>query len=100
MINDAVKASPETHKLLFENDEIRVIEVTIKPGQKEPLHRHMYKSALLIHSPAKLRFTNQQGNLIAEKIEQGIIWRDPEEGHSVENIDQTPFRAYRFELKK
>jgi hypothetical protein len=31
---DVVKVSPETHKVLLENDEVRVLDVHSKPGEK------------------------------------------------------------------
>lgn len=36
--NDALAAAPQHHKLLFENDEVRVLEVSVPPGVREPLH--------------------------------------------------------------
>lgn len=30
--NDALAAAPQNHKLPFENDEVRVLEVTVQPG--------------------------------------------------------------------
>ncbi len=35
---DAVTAAPQNHKILFENDEVRVLEVSIPPHSQEPLH--------------------------------------------------------------
>jgi hypothetical protein len=35
---DALAAAPQNHKLLFENDDVRVLEVTVPPGVREPLH--------------------------------------------------------------
>ena len=37
---DAVKAAPENHKVIFENEHVRVLEVTIAPHSKEPIHVH------------------------------------------------------------
>jgi hypothetical protein len=33
-IDDIVKISPDVHQVVFENDAIRVLEVTVKPGAK------------------------------------------------------------------
>ena len=38
-IDDIVKISPDVHQVLFENDAIRVLEVTVKPGAKVPMHK-------------------------------------------------------------
>jgi hypothetical protein len=37
---DAVAAAPGNHRVLLENDRVRVLEVTVNPGEREPLHAH------------------------------------------------------------
>ncbi len=37
---DAVKVAPEHYTVLLENDKVRVLEVKIKPGEKEAMHTH------------------------------------------------------------
>jgi hypothetical protein len=37
---DPLKVCPETHKLLFENAMLRVIEAKVPPGSTEPKHSH------------------------------------------------------------
>jgi len=41
---DAVVAAPKHHKILFENDNIRVLEVTLEPNEEEPVHHHRWPS--------------------------------------------------------
>ena len=43
---DAVKAAPNSHKVLFENDKIRILEVTVEPYGFEPMHIHRYASVM------------------------------------------------------
>ena len=38
---DPLKVCPDTHKLLFENAVVRVIEAKVPPGQTEPKHSHL-----------------------------------------------------------
>jgi hypothetical protein len=45
---DGVKAAPETHKVIFENEHVQVLEVTIPPHSKEPVHTHCLPSTLYI----------------------------------------------------
>ena len=33
---DALIAAPDSHRLLLENDRVRVLEVVIEPGAREP----------------------------------------------------------------
>jgi hypothetical protein len=53
--DDALASAPQNHKLLFENDEVRVIEVTVPPGVREPLHAHRYPSVLYYISSAHMK---------------------------------------------
>jgi hypothetical protein len=43
---DAVKAAPGSHKVLFENEKIRILEVTVDPYGFEPMHTHRYPSVM------------------------------------------------------
>lgn len=45
---DAVIAAPANHKVLFENDRLRVLEVTLEPGQEEPLHHHRWPCVFVL----------------------------------------------------
>ena len=54
---DAVAAAPDNHRVVFENEKVRVLEVTIKPGEKEPFHEHPLFSVMSITRGAPLRIT-------------------------------------------
>lgn len=45
---DAATAAPDHHKVLFENDKLRVLEVTLKPQDEEPLHHHRWPSVFVL----------------------------------------------------
>lgn len=100
MAKDALEASPKSTKKLFENDQVRVLEVEIKPGEKEPLHIHKWKGVMIVTSPAKLRYYDGNDKVEFEASQSGAEWREPSGIHSVENIDKTVFKAFRVELKK
>jgi hypothetical protein len=44
---DAVVAAPANHKVLFENDSLRVLEVTLAAGEEEPIHHHRWRSVFI-----------------------------------------------------
>jgi hypothetical protein len=44
---DAVVAAPANHKVLFENDRLRVLEVILHPGEEEPVHHHRWPSVFV-----------------------------------------------------
>ncbi len=45
---DAVAAAPDHHKVIFENDMLRVLEVTLHPNDEEPLHHHRWPSVFVL----------------------------------------------------
>jgi len=101
---DAVSAAPESHKVLLENEKVRVVEVIISQGRREPKHTHKWPSVMIVDKPAKIVYYNEKdkGRLIShnKNIKQPIVeWINPEKPHSVENIDVIPYHAIRIELK-
>ena len=44
---DAVIAAPGNHKVLFENDRLRVLEVILEPAEEEPVHHHRWPSVFV-----------------------------------------------------
>jgi hypothetical protein len=44
---DAVIADPKHHKVLFENERLRVLEVTLEPKDEEPVHHHRWPSVFV-----------------------------------------------------
>jgi quercetin dioxygenase-like cupin family protein len=95
---DPVKTSPQYYKVLLENDQMRVFEYRLKPGEKEPMHSH---SAGVIYwlSGAKLRITFPDGKTEERTVATGdTTWRDPVT-HAVENIGDTEAHAIAVDLK-
>jgi hypothetical protein len=44
---DAVIAAPTNHKVVFENDRLRVLEVILEPDEEEPTHHHRWPSVFV-----------------------------------------------------
>jgi len=44
---DAVVAAPKHHKVIFENERLRVLEVTLEPNDEEPTHHHRWPSVFV-----------------------------------------------------
>ena len=44
---DAVVAAPASHNIMLENEQVRVLEVIVRPGEKEPMHHHKWQSIML-----------------------------------------------------
>ena len=44
---DAVVAAPKHHKVIFENERLRVLEVALEPNDEEPIHHHRWPSVFV-----------------------------------------------------
>jgi beta-alanine degradation protein BauB len=95
---DPTKQSPQFYKVLLENDQVRVLEYHLKPGEKEPMHSHP-AGVVYVLSGAKLKFTFPDGRTEERAATTGeTIWREPVT-HAVENIGNTEAHAIAIDLK-
>jgi beta-alanine degradation protein BauB len=95
---DPVKTSPQYYKVLLENDQVRVVEYHLKPGEKEPMHSHP-AGVVYVLSGAKLKFTYPGGRTEERAAATGeTIWRDPTT-HAVENVGDTEAHAIAIDVK-
>ena len=105
---DAMIAAPNNHKIILENDRVRVLEVVVAPKEIEPVHHHKWPSVLYILDAGEFIDRDREGNIIMdtrelpEPIEYPLtLWKEPEAPHSVENLSSTKaLRLIRVELKK
>jgi quercetin dioxygenase-like cupin family protein len=96
---DALKASPENFKLLLENDHVRVLEYTLKPGAKDQTHTHPPKSSYVV-SGGKLKVNLEKGeSLIFDEKAGDASWMDHVGKHWVENIGTTEIKIILTEVK-
>jgi hypothetical protein len=102
---DALIAAPASHRVLLENDRVRVLEVVIEPGTREPEHTHQAASVMIVDEPARIRYYACGVLQFEPQARAGspsgvrVRWMEPEGPHSVENIDQRRYHAIRVELK-
>ena len=110
---DGPLAAPENHKVIFENDNIRIMSVTVLPGAKEPYHSHLRCSVLVYDSPAQSRDYDAKGNLSPRVSLAAIPWlgpdasnrpplvfvQPPQAPHSIVNNDTHALHLTRIELK-
>jgi hypothetical protein len=47
---DGPIAAPDHHKVVFENEHVRVLETVIRVGDTAPLHTHLSKHVMLVSS--------------------------------------------------
>ena len=103
---DAVASAPEHHRVLFENEHVRVLDTRVPPGERVPLHTHKWPSvAYTISSGDFVRF-DSNGNITLDTRNANLtvepcsaMWLPPLEVHSIENVGTTEMRAVTVELK-
>jgi hypothetical protein len=103
---DGVLAAPENHTVLYEDNAIRVISVSIAPGAVEKPHHHRLPAVFVVDRLVRLRdFNGSTGEEIPLPIPKDaplpITARFlPQPLHYVENLDTRPFHATRIEFKQ
>jgi len=95
---DVVKVSPETHKVLLDNEHVRVLDVHAKPGEKVAMHSHP-ASTLYYLTDGKLKITYPDGRIEERTVKAGTaVWSDAVT-HAVENVGTNDFHEVHTELK-
>lgn len=102
---DALEAAPDNHTVLYEDEMVRVVSVTVAPGQTEKPHHHRWPSVFVIDRMVKLRDFDGSGNEIPlpvpEDYEPPLTARlIPQPLHYVRNEDTRPFHGTRIEFKQ
>lgn len=81
-----LKVAPRTARIVFENEVVRVIEITMKKDQKLPMHSHN-KGLSYSLNDGRIRSTDESGNQRAFDVKEGeVSWSDQGESHAVENL--------------
>lgn len=96
---DPIKIAPDTHKLVFENEFVRVIEAKVPAGGREPKHSHPHGLTVYLANYDSEVTTFPDGKVTKVHRQLGTaIWSDAVT-HEVKNIGKTPGHALRIELK-
>lgn len=109
---DALIAAPQNHELVFQNDEVRVLKVTVVPGVIDPVHTHKGKSIVWVTKTSPILYNvydfDEQGkfkrvrtdtiDINNNELFKGMT-ENPEPPHSVDNIGADTFQLYRIEYK-
>ncbi|MBN1480686.1 hypothetical protein JXA70_10470 [candidate division KSB1 bacterium] len=86
-VADIVVAYPDNAKIVFENDYVKAVEFTLKPGDQLPLHQGGARVIYAL-SDYKIKWT-EGGETIEKEWQRGDThWHDAID-HAVENIGDT-----------
>src|SRR5882724_11603118 len=103
---DAVTAAPDHHRLAMENDQVRVLETRIEPGQTVALHTHCWPAAYYILSWSDFVRRDEHGIVIMDSRSEGLalepgqsVWSPPLGPHTLENVGDRPIHLISVEVK-
>jgi len=95
---DPLVVNSKTIALKLENSRVRVLEATLKPGDKEKTHSHPAYVIYVIEG-GKVRTHSADGTVTETEFKAGdVIYREPVT-HWAENIGSTTIRLVLVELK-
>ena len=123
---DSVVAAAANNQVLYENDHIRLIEVTIRPGETEPFHTHPYPTISIFDAvqpsssyegldgrktilgrnftkfgtTLSLQLTKQTKTGWADKLPVVEVEPANPNPHKCTNIDIFTYHYYRLEFKR
>jgi quercetin dioxygenase-like cupin family protein len=98
MAVDVVTVAPDV-KVLLENDRVRVLESTLKPGEVEGMHTHPAYVAYFL-TPTTVKITTPDGNSSVKKPPAGKVLYGDSAEHQIENVGDTLQRVLVIELKQ
>lgn len=96
---DPVKVAPDTHKAIFENNFVRVIEAKVPVGGREPKHGHPHGITVYLADYDVEMKTYPDGNVTRAHRKFGTVTWSEAVVHEVQNVGKTDSHALRVELK-
>ena len=103
---DGPIAAPDHHRVVFENDRVRVIETVIRAGDTARLHTHLLPSLSVITSGSQLVRRDHAGTILLDTrsadpmpVMPRYVWSDGIPAHSLENAGSDDIVAIAIELK-
>lgn len=112
---DSFLAAPNNYKLLYETDHVRLLEVSIRPGETTPMHGHPYPGVYAMDSitgeaPVTVHYLDAKSALngqdrSAETRSTGMaapacLSEGPRAPYSMTNTGKLPIHYYRIEFKR
>lgn len=96
---DVMKVGADTHTLLLDNADVRVLAARIPPGGTVPMHSHP-ASVIYFLGDARLRITTPDGKSVDRDIKTGVALWNELVTHAIANIGDTAFTEVQVELKR
>ncbi len=88
---DGVVAAPGHHKVIFENEAVRVLETIIPAGETTPLHTHLAPTAMYVLSSTQFVRRNELGQTMVDTrndpdfVMPRVLYAASTPEHTIEN---------------
>ena len=102
---DGIAADPTHHTILFENDEVRVIETTIAAGEVTPIHTHLAPTVMYFISGSHFIRRDETGSTMVDTratpdfVLPQVSYSPGVPRHTIENTGDDELRVIGVELK-
>jgi len=103
---DAMLAAPEYHRLLFENEHVRVLDAHVDPGHTVPVHTHCWPGVLYILGVSDFVRRDPEGKVLLDTRGSSshaptgsAVWGDALIPHTLQNVGEHQLRNITIELK-
>ena len=104
---DAMIAATKHHKLLLENERVRVLDTCIPSGERTEVHTHKWPATFYVMSWSDFIRYDDKGNFVLDSRTLAnppsagtAMWSEPLAPHSLETIGSQALRVISIELKK
>ena len=103
---DGVIVDPDHHKVIFENDEVRVLDVTIAAGETTPLHTHLRPTVMYVLSGSHFIGRDENGVSMFDTkanpdfVLPKVLFAESTPEHTLENTAKDELVVISVELKK
>jgi ketosteroid isomerase-like protein len=95
---DAPAVDPDHYKVVFENDQVRVLRITYGPHEKSVMHSHPQGVAIYMDD-LKGQFTLPDGSVVDSGGKARSVFWTEGGAHQPENLADTPFEVIQIEMK-
>jgi len=102
----ALLAAPDHHRVLLENEHVRVLDTMLRPGETTPVHVHPWPSVLYVLSWSDFVRYDADGNVLLDSRKQGnaptvgsAIWAGPLPPHRASNVGTSDLHIVAIEFK-
>jgi mannose-6-phosphate isomerase-like protein (cupin superfamily) len=102
---DGVIAAPAHHKVIFENEQVRVLETTIAVGDTTPVHTHLAPTVMYVVSGTHFVRRDEHGATMADTradpdfVLPRVLYAPSTPRHTLENTGDEPLVVIGVELK-